>query len=865
MRPLDPDSKPQDNPVVETEIIGTVLGDQPTNLSAQEPLPEIPGFRVISHLGRGGMGCVYLAEQLKLGRRVALKVIAHAATASDKLLSRFHDESRAVAAVAHPGVCQIYEVGEANGTPFLAMEYIDGETLSEVIRKQLPTTSDTAQFVFDIAVAIEACHQAGILHRDLKPANVMLTQNRTIKVMDFGLAKRLESQDDSHTKTGEIVGTPSYMAPEQASGIVKQFTPATDVYAIGTILYECLTGRPPFQTPNPMQTVMMVLTEDPVSPRKLQPKIPVDLETICLKCLQKKPAKRYPSAAELADDIQRFINNEPIRARQTPLWEQSWKWVRRHPTYTALAVMMLLLICGIAFGTSLHVQRLQVELSRSERLFEDSQDLGRWLVNEHIPDIARIRGGGEQQARLVERTLEHLEQLEQDISADEQLAEYIAQAYRRIAEVQADPFFATDSRLKLALESCENSLRIYDDLANITSKESEDIPMGRSEVLIMMARLNLQLGFTIEAIQFVEDARNELAMIMAATPQADCLKLQLDELQTTAKLKLRTISIDTALAQYKAIYDESVNLHGQPSFEAKRTGLQARILYELIQLRSQLFVSNVDDDFALLIDHSLLKKSSTPQSIDNPTFGSIAQSQASLAELYRRAGKGKEASDFLSGALEKQQRLVNEFPESVVLSRSLLAMLEQSVELEIAESNLEQALASAQRHFDASQELYLSSPMEFQDEHLKSLQLIGEVQRKRLRFHEAQSALKTAIEILEGRTDKHDQLLLAGFYFWQADLMVEAVQLRSIKPEQIKTLQEAIALLQQAKAIYEKHGEGIETAPESPYWKVITNLHKDEEELEQILLLSRERRSSMGGRNLPQLIGPKDAGQSNDN
>ncbi|MCA9041652.1 MAG: serine/threonine protein kinase, partial [Planctomycetaceae bacterium] len=265
-------------------------------MGSPAPLPEIPGFRLISILGQGGMGCVYLTQHLDLERLVAIKVVAAAGAASPALFSRFREESRAVAAVTHPGVCQIYEASETNGLPYLAMEYIEGVTLSESLREQLPSPTQTAKVILAISEAIEACHRAGILHRDLKPSNVMRDRDGNIKVMDFGLAKRLHGGDEHKTQTGEIIGTPSYMAPEQASGVVKQFSPATDVYAIGAILYELLTGRPPFQTPDLMQTIMMVLTEEPVSPRKLQPRVPVDLETICLKCLDKKPQKRYESA-----------------------------------------------------------------------------------------------------------------------------------------------------------------------------------------------------------------------------------------------------------------------------------------------------------------------------------------------------------------------------------------------------------------------------------------------------------------------------------------------------------------------------------------------------------------------------------------
>ncbi len=858
VEPLEPDNRAENDPAVETELFGTIGDDQPV-AKALAPLmaPDITGFRILSLLGRGGMGCVYLAEHIQLGRLVAIKIVAHGATASDKLLSRFHDESRAVAAVTHPGVCQIYEVGEENGLPFLAMEYIKGETLSESIRRQLPSHTDVARYVRDIALAIEACHQAGILHRDLKPANVMLTSDRTIKVMDFGLAKRLESQDGSHTRTGEIIGTPSYMSPEQASGVVKQFTPATDVYAIGTILYEALTGRPPFQTPDAMQTIMMVLTEDPISPRKLQPRVPVDLETICLNCLQKKPPKRYQSAASLAEDIQRFLDNEPIHARKTPLWEQGWKWVRRHPTYTTLATMLFLVMIGAVVGVSLHVDRLQVELDRSERLFEDSQELGEWLVNRHIPEIARIRGGTEQQENLVARTLQHLQELESDIAADQRLAEYLAQAYLRIAEVQSDPFFATESRREQALTSYQNALRLFENLAEIAPQDSELTLSARLQVLIEMARINIHLDRFNQAKQLIQQSSALLPASGSSNPTIQFAGLQLNELETTIGHRQGSITPESALARYRDLYNSSIPLAGKLPIADRHNLFQARLCRKEVEIRSQQGVEPKGDrEVELQTVRNSLKEIFQQSNLDRHALWTISVTQAELARLFRKVGNVQEADNLIEDAIDQQQGLVSEILQSSVLVQSLLEMLAQKIDIELARPNLDQALEFTRQHFAASEKLYLSSPEGFKNEYRKSLELLAEVQRRRHRYQEAEVAILSAVKLHRDSPDESQQLTLARLLKLHAELLVESTGSRSIEPERIKALQAAIDRLRESISIHEKLGSPTQSGADRLYWQTIARLHEFEEQFEQIMLHSRERSRSIRRPTYPLLIGP---------
>jgi mono/diheme cytochrome c family protein len=297
------------------------------------PLPVIPGYEVVRVIDQGGMGVVYEARQVDLGRTVAVKMIS-AGGLGPKVVSRFRLEAEAAAQLQHPNVVQIFEVGQVNGHPFFSMEYVAGGSLAQLVARQRLSHRQAAELTATLARAVHAAHERGIVHRDLKPSNVMLTADGTPKIADFGLAKRID-QDLAHTHTGEVMGTLSYMAPEQAEGRKGQIGPVTDVYALGAILYELLTGKPPFQGATPLASLRLVVGQEPVAPSQLAPSVPRDLEAICLKCLEKPPGRRYGSAQSLAEDLQRFLSGEPVTARRSGWPRRTWKWVRRHPQLTA--------------------------------------------------------------------------------------------------------------------------------------------------------------------------------------------------------------------------------------------------------------------------------------------------------------------------------------------------------------------------------------------------------------------------------------------------------------------------------------------------------------------------------------------------
>jgi hypothetical protein len=289
---------------------------------ARRVLPRIPGYEVLEELGRGGVGVVYKARQTGFNRLVALKMLLAGAHAGPDEMERFHREAEAVARLKHPGIVDVYAFGEIDGCPYFSLEFLEGGSLADRLRGRPLPPSEAASLVAELARAAHHAHRHDIVHRDLKPANVLLTAEGLPKITDFGLAKRLEVE--GHTASGAIMGTPSYMAPEQAAGKSKMIGPAADVYSLGAILYELLTGRPPFRASTTFDTLVLVLSEEAAAPRDLNPEVPRDLETVCLKCLHKDPAKRYASARHLVEDLDCFLEGEPLAHARPPGRWRRW-------------------------------------------------------------------------------------------------------------------------------------------------------------------------------------------------------------------------------------------------------------------------------------------------------------------------------------------------------------------------------------------------------------------------------------------------------------------------------------------------------------------------------------------------------------
>lgn len=437
--------------------------------------PQVPGYEVLEMIGRGGMGVVFKAVHSRLGRVVALKQVLSGPLASDEDLQRFQTEASAVAQMQHSGIVQIYEIGESQGRPFIALEFVEGGTLAEKLAGNPISGQQAAALAAPLARALQAVHERGILHRDLKPGNILLTADGHPKITDFGLAKRVEaagvdSDAPSLTQTGAIVGTPCYMAPEQAAGKSKEVGAAADIYSLGAILYEMLTGRPPFKAETPMETVFQVLEQEPVPPRRMQPKVPRDLETICLKCLEKEPHRRYASAQALAEDLDHFLADEPIQARPVSRLERGWRWCRRKPVLAGLlafsAVAVLGAVVGLFFWQDEYYQRQQQlhdfgqqkqldELRRKERLHAAAEQ-NRTLAMSELK-ANRFASAEKFLATAVGNLKgeEGMEDLSAPISTEHDRVRRLVDFYRYADRAERLAFFENDSG---ALGACRASL-----------------------------------------------------------------------------------------------------------------------------------------------------------------------------------------------------------------------------------------------------------------------------------------------------------------------------------------------------------------------------------------------------------------------
>ncbi len=418
---------------------------------------SLPDYEILDELGRGGMGVVYRARQRSLKRVVALKMLTAGPRAEREQLSRFRAEAAMIARLRHPGIVPIFEAGEYEGRPYFTMEYVEGGSLAQRLAATPLEPRAAAQLLESVARAIQYAHEQGIVHRDLKPSNILMTADGAPRVADFGLAKSLAADESDssatwRTETGAVLGTPAYMAPEQAVA-GKKVGPPGDVYSLGAILYECLTGRPPFRAPSVLETLEQVRSVEPLPPSRLAPGLPRDLETICLQCLQKDAARRYGTARALADDLGRFLRSEPIWARRVSACERLLKWVRRKPTLAALLIVSALALVALIGGGVAHNVRLDAEVERAEANAAEAQrqqeraDVGYRAaadtLNRMLGRLAARRPGeisplGDVQRQQLEDALEFYQGIldRADSAADPRVRRDTAVASRRAGEIQ---------------------------------------------------------------------------------------------------------------------------------------------------------------------------------------------------------------------------------------------------------------------------------------------------------------------------------------------------------------------------------------------------------------------------------------------
>jgi tetratricopeptide (TPR) repeat protein/tRNA A-37 threonylcarbamoyl transferase component Bud32 len=567
------------------------------------------GYEILDELGRGGMGVVYRARQVGLNRIVAFKRMRSGSLATAEDMVRFRREAVALARLKHSNIVQVYDVGEQAGHPYLAMEYVEGSTLRECLERSPLPPHESAGLIALLADAVHFAHGQGIIHRDLKPGNILLsrpavamsdtanlqmaaTQNESSatrsdfptssgapKIADFGLAKLFDAESDE-TRTGMLLGTPGYMAPEQSRGPSSEVGPAADIYALGAILYEALTGRPPFRAATPLETLDLVNTCEPVPPRRLQPRIPRDLDTICLKCLRRDPAARYRSAAALAADLRRFLAGRPIEARPTGLAERCWKWVRRRPAWAAVCAAALLALCGAAAGLVLHQRQLERQAAYAEQNYRNAwQSLQhllvkledpRWGDSTQLPQLRREQY--EAAIPFFERILADTYPADRDLRADR------VQAHSELARLHGELGRHAESE-----RHANEAIRVLNGLI--------DRPAARPKFLYLRGEFNLRLAMVRAQSENVPGELGHLQAALADFEGADAG----DRKDARVQARIADCLLSIGLAQSRLEQWEQAEQNYRRVLDMRRALLTA-------DPRSTLYRARVGEVYLAVID-----------------------------------------------------------------------------------------------------------------------------------------------------------------------------------------------------------------------------------------------------------------------
>jgi serine/threonine protein kinase/tetratricopeptide (TPR) repeat protein len=671
--------------------------------TAEPPTPPtIPGYEILGKLGRGGMGVVYQARQLRLNRLVAIKMVLSGAQADPQELTRFRTEVESIARLQHPNIVQVLEAGEQNGCPYYALEFVDGGSLAHKLAGKPQPARRSAQFVETIARAVQFAHQHGIVHRDLKPANVLLahsdrqgaialgagpgeTRLYDPKITDFGLAKQLGvssaadeqvHSQDGQTQTGEMLGTPSYMAPEQAAGTHDRVGPAADVYALGAILYEMLTGRPPFLGVTALETLRQVQDDEPVPPARLQSDVPRDLDTICLKCLQKDPQKRYADGGQLADDLRRFLDGEPIAARPVAFWVRAYKWTKRRPAWTALiavsgAAAALLgvggwwsyvKVSGLAAELAWQAQRAErsAQVAQTQRLAAERREHEAEKLSEERDAQRRLADANLRQlGTVIDKMIEFGDRLRQagarrgaDASEQESTAEF-----------SMDPAISSISTDDVIKEMQASARSFYERFVQQQSDDPE-VQAEKGRAFRRLAAITARTGKKSEAAEQCDQAIAVFSELVRNEPDKPSYALELVQSYRQAA----AISIDLKPDRQQAV--ELLRRALEVQERLVRDYPKNTVYATELAATCHNLGGNYCDRFEFQKAEPLLYRAielweaiSKEQPQNTSVRSSIASTQSILGRLYRNWKRWDEAETFYRQALELRMALLRTQPD----------------------------------------------------------------------------------------------------------------------------------------------------------------------------------------------------------
>ncbi|MCA8924836.1 MAG: protein kinase, partial [Planctomycetes bacterium] len=698
-------------------------------------------FKVLEVIGEGGMGIVCVADDASLGRKVAIKLLRPGSEDSPERLRRFQIEARAAARLRHPNVVTVHEVGEEEGRPYLVMDYVEGESLAARIRREGPLDSaEAARIARSVAEALHYAHTQALLHRDLKPANVLLAQDGTALLTDFGLAKEVEGEDEGPTVSGQIMGTPAYMSPEQAQGEQARVDRRADVYSLGATLYEMLVGHAPFQEPRLPQLLRAVVEQDPATPRALRPEVDRDLETICLTCLEKEPDARYPTAKALADELGRFLGHEPILARRPGMFERGRKWIRRNPT--------------LARGLTLTFAAAGVVLAVSTLLFLQGLKRERDAAQAAQIDAERERQRAEREA---ERAEHEAAEARRQAERAERRAEIARGAVRvlvhevefQLGDMPGAPIREALGRLqRTALEKLEELQETQDPGAPRASLEEVD-------AWRLIGDLALSAGETPRAGEAYSTAVAVAERLLEAHPDdaPSLLRLELS-LYGLAQVEKEQGHLQRTLELLGRAESICARLRAKDPDEPRYPRALSGVLCGIGDVQAHLGDGqSAVDTYARAL--TLMRELAKAGKDTDHAQRTMTLALNRLGKERTRLGQLEAGQAALEESLTLSRARLQAQPDSLQATRDLLTVLQALSEVLRTRGLVDRSLELALEAQSVSERLSAadSGNANFQDDRAISLQHVGELHRLQGRFNEALEVLARCADIRRAQSE----------------------------------------------------------------------------------------------------------------